>query len=549
MPRPGKSWPANTDFSNVSRDSSVVAVDVLSPMPTPGRSDSSSLDDSTVVRGMFGKVNSDSCPTSLPDPTQCCGGSLEWKRRLEQSPISLVLLIGMRVLNAGAIASGVIAIYLGTLCAVEDLGLGGWAELFFSVGITEIGLGVFGIYATYFHIYLLFYLFAMVLLWLAAIWLALFLRGYYAVMNRSFYELALSGGLQQRFIATADPDSPEMKTLAAHSCVDMPYSHWAPACQGVLHRYVEEELHLELWHAQMYAGIVLLVVGSICSYGIVGPRTGVNVILDGARYMQGSVAFTWACLTMYWFLFLDWDWGEMMALTMCGVSIALCVVPCCVSSGSEEARMTSRRASPRERLKWWRPRFTLRCGVLTYALLALLATLTAWYCLSNQQAAGERIRGHFGRFCDEDCTAGLREDLRLECEAKLAVASEESAAAAETISEVESAEALTDPLGAPAAPLSDAAAVDSDESGGGGGRRRLVEDTDGVSADPCEASLAQVQERFVEGKMAQLDYVGWTMVFVAEVELLQCACLLYKSWALRLRRRGRAASPYREPSI
>ena len=211
--------------------------------------------------------------------------------------------------------------------------------------------------------------------------------------------------------------------------------------------------------------------------------------------------------------------------------------------------MTSRRASPRERLKWWRPRFTLRCGVLTYALLALLATLTAWYCLSNQQAAGERIRGHFGRFCDEDCTAGLREDLRLECEAKLAVASEESAAAAETISEVESAEALTDPLGAPAAPLSDAAAVDSDEGGGGGGRRRLVEDTDGVSADPCEASLAQVQERFVEGKMAQLDYVGWTMVFVAEVELLQCACLLYKSWALRLRRRGRAASPYREPSI
>ena len=104
---------------------------------------------------------------------------------------------------------------LGTLCAVEDLGLGGWAELFFSVGIIEIGLGVFGIYATYFHIWLLFYLFAMVLLWLAAIWLALFLPGYYAVMNRSFYELALSGGLQQRFIATADPDSPEMKTLAS----------------------------------------------------------------------------------------------------------------------------------------------------------------------------------------------------------------------------------------------------------------------------------------------------------------------------------------------
>ena len=64
-----------------------------------------------------------------------------------------------------------------------------------------------------------------------------------------------------------------------------------------------------------------------------------------------------------------------------------------------------------------------------------------------------------------------------------------------------------------------------------------------------QGTLAQVQERFVEGKMAQLDYVGWTMVFVAEVEMLQCACLLYKSWALRLRRRGRAASPYREPSI
>jgi hypothetical protein len=32
---------------------------------SPGRSDSSSLDDSTVVRGMFGKIESDGCPTSL----------------------------------------------------------------------------------------------------------------------------------------------------------------------------------------------------------------------------------------------------------------------------------------------------------------------------------------------------------------------------------------------------------------------------------------------------------------------------------------------------
>lgn len=145
--------------------------------PTPGRSDSSSLDDSTVVRGMFGKIESDGCPTSLPGPEQCCRGSHEWKRRLDQRPISLVLLVGMRTLNALAIGAGVVAIYLGTLCLVEDMGLGGWAEVFFSVGLTEIGVGAFGIYATYFHIWLLFYLFAMVLLWLTAIWLALFLPG------------------------------------------------------------------------------------------------------------------------------------------------------------------------------------------------------------------------------------------------------------------------------------------------------------------------------------------------------------------------------------
>eukprot|EP01043_Picozoa_sp_COSAG02_P035734 COSAG02_NODE_2577_length_8495_cov_107.952477_1_plen_51_part_10 len=51
MPRPSKSWPnALTDFSGVSRDSSV-AVDVVSPMATPGRRGGDGLDDSTVVRG------------------------------------------------------------------------------------------------------------------------------------------------------------------------------------------------------------------------------------------------------------------------------------------------------------------------------------------------------------------------------------------------------------------------------------------------------------------------------------------------------------------
>ena len=131
-----------------------------------------------------------------PGPEQCCRGSHEWKRRLDQSPISLVLLVGMRAVNVLAIGAGVVAIYLGTLCLVEDMGLGGWASVFFSVGLTEIGVGLFGIYATYFHIWLLFYLFAMVLLWLTAIWLALFLPGYYATLEHSLLAAARSGGLQ-----------------------------------------------------------------------------------------------------------------------------------------------------------------------------------------------------------------------------------------------------------------------------------------------------------------------------------------------------------------
>ena len=76
--------------------------------------------------------------------------------------------------------------------------------------------------------------------------------------------------------------------MESHGCVELPFEQWHPACQGVLHRYVEAELHLDLWHCEAVAGCVLLIVGSICSYGIVGPRTGVDVIMDGARYMQVS---------------------------------------------------------------------------------------------------------------------------------------------------------------------------------------------------------------------------------------------------------------------
>ena len=73
--------------------------------------------------------------------------------------------------------------------------------------------GVFGIWATYFHIWLLFYLFAMVLLWLVAIWVGLFLPGYYGALWGSLKAQAIHGGLEQRFFASADPSSPEMNTL------------------------------------------------------------------------------------------------------------------------------------------------------------------------------------------------------------------------------------------------------------------------------------------------------------------------------------------------
>eukprot|EP01043_Picozoa_sp_COSAG02_P015628 COSAG02_NODE_670_length_18676_cov_29.852029_3_plen_438_part_00 len=437
----------------------------------------------------------------------------------------------MRALNAGVIASGVIALYLSALCAVEDLGLGGWAKLFLVLGSAQVGLGAFGIFATYFHIWLLFYLFAMAVLWLVAIWLALFLPGYYTVLWANLESDAISGGLQQRFFATADPSSREMSTLSRHECINAPFDQWHPACRGVLVRYVEQELHLNLWHSQWVCGVFLLILGSIFSYLTVGPRTAVDVLQDGARYMQGSAAVTWACVTLYWYFFLDWDWGGFMASILFGSSIALCVVPCCISSGSEEVRLRGRRSSPRGRLKWWRPQFTGRCGVLTYALLAVLAIMAAVYCLGGQEDAGKRIRSHFGQFCDEDCQAELEYTLRAECESRQDADAQVAAAAQETIQTASDGE----------------------------GRRRLrqldqlrqrglAEVTDDIS-DPCHVTATQVQERFVEDKKTQLDKVGWTMVFVAEVEVLQCVCFFYKSWVARTRRRQRAGAPYRESSI
>jgi hypothetical protein len=220
-----------------------------------------------------------------------------------------------------------------------------------------------------------------------------------------------------------------------------------------------------------------------------------------------------------------------MALILFGVSVALCVVPCCISSGSKEVQLRGRRASPRERLKWYRPRFSGRCGVLTYALLAMLSIMAASYCLSGQDDAGNRIRLHFGQFCDEDCEADLMYTLRAECESRQDANEQVAAAAAETI------QAASDGEGRRRLRLLDQLR-----------QRRLAEVTDDVS-DPCEVTTEQVRERFVEDKKTQLDQVGWTMVFVAEVEVLQCACLLYKSWVARIRRRERAAAPYRESSI
>lgn len=540
-PRPSKNWPANaSEFTGVSRDSSV-AVDVLSPMPTPGRG--GRREEDTTVRGMFGEDGSDACPSSLPGPAQCCRGSEEWKRHLEHSPISLLLLVAMRVLNAGAIASGVVALYLGVLCAVEDLGLGGWAQLFLAIGSAEVGLGAFGIYATYFHIWLLFYLFAMMVLWLVAIWLALFLPGYYSVLWQSLKATAIHGGLQERFFASADPNSSEMNTLSTHGCIGQPFIEWHPACRGVLERYVEQELHLDMWRIQLISGGVLLVAGSISAYWIVGPRTTVEVMLDGARYMQYTIAVKWTCITLYWYLFLDWDWGWIMASIMCTVSVALCVVPCCISPGTEEVALRGRRASPRarERLKWWRPRFSRRCGILTYALLAMLSIITAWYCLSGQDAVSNNIRVHFGQFCNEDCQDQLRYTLRAECESRQDADAQIAAAAQETIEAFgESADAGAD------------ADTEMPASTGEGRRmqqqRSLVEDTDGAP-DPCEVAMQQMEDRFVEQKMSQLDFAGWALVFLAEMEVLQCLCLLYKGWMAYARQRRRAGAPYREPSI
>ena len=78
-------------------------------------------------------------------------------------------------------------------------------------------------------------------------------------------------------------------------------------------------------------------------------------------------------------------------------------------------------------------------------------------------------------------------------------------------------------------------------------------------SDPCDitvgggllypAAATAATARFTEGIIARLDTVGWAMVMVAEVELLQCLCLLWKGLTQRTQRRGRASSAFREPSI
>ena len=188
--------------------------------------------------------------------------------------------------------------------------------------------------------------------------------------------------------------------------------------------------------------------------------------------------------------------------------------------------------------------------------MAFLAMLAAWNCLSGQESSAVFVRQSFGKFCDEDCVADLRYTLRYECEAALETEEQEEAAAAETIGEVVAAEEtlVTDPIGSDVvvAP-SDGGVVVADTTTG----RRLAEVEAVAVADPCEVCpggeavtvCPKVVDRFIELKMAQLDSAGWAMVFVAEVELLQCACLLYKGCLARRARRTRAASPYREPSI
>ena len=411
MPRPQR-WPfgrSDASFGDVSRDSreasrasqDSVDVDVLAP--TPGRSD----EDPEAVRGIFGKINSDGCPSSLPGPESCCRGSEEWKRRLDQNPISVIYLVAMRVLSGGSILVGVVALFLGTVCLAEDLSLGGWAEVFLVVGLGFIGLGLFGIYATYYHIWLLFYLFAMVLLWLVAIWLALFLPGYYEQMMQQLQHKALEGGLWDRVQSSVDPDSPETASLQAHGCFDHGhYSTWSDgghaACWGALRRYIRAELHLDLWHAELLAGVVILIMGTVCSYGIVGPRTVVQVILDGARYLQASAAFVWACIMLYYMTTVQTtcESGQATAWIMFTVSLLLCIVPCCVATGPPHPRGTRHH---RDRLKWYRPRFSVGCGIVTYALLSAVAILTAVSCLEGQANVVGYIHGHLAECCDADC--------------------------------------------------------------------------------------------------------------------------------------------------
>ena len=520
------------DVSAIGRDSVEVSVDVASPTPAANSS----------VLGRAKDV--------VSDPHNCCRMSVQWEAQLRQRPVSKWNVIGLRGVSIFACLLGVVCVYLAILCLAEDLDLGSWALVFFVFGCSLVGIGVFGVFASVRHAWMLLYLFLMVIIWLAAIWLTLFVASSFDAMLHKLHHGALAGGLWDRMVQRADAggDSPALTLLRTHHCgkVFSEAQQWQrskPACWNALTAFINEELHLWLWDDVMYGGLAVLVGGTASSYGVVGGRLAVEVVMDGLRFLQLAVALLCAAAIAYWFEILQLGAGGLLRALVFIASILLCILPFCAHTGTEPRRARPPRAARRHarptRLRptrldslddpttsinpttgLLRPRIGLRGSVVCYGAIAACAAIASYSCLStggNGSGLLHMVHTEFGQMCPVECQLELQRELSGDCPAPPPPPLPAGVNASDPVA-VAQAQAVAE------------AAT---------GQREVL--------TPCE--MGEIQHLFLARTAGGLRALGWLLLVVAEVEAVQCACCFYKRAKTVQRRQSRLASPYREPSI
>jgi hypothetical protein len=270
----GSESPAQQDSGSdvsvgaISRDSVVgrVSVDAVSlPMD----------DEPGEVGGLFSR-GVGVLRRNPPKVEGCCRASTQWRNHLSASPLPAWYLWTLRSLSVCSACTSALALMLALdmlITADTEVGPTLYAMLA-ALMLTLAGLGLLGGIASWAHQWLLLYVYILVLIWIEAVWLLLYVPSSLGQIELRIGHSVVESGLWQRFLDDSPgSQSPVIQQLSRHRCPTAPegsnaeYLSWhaaRPQCWQAVMLFAEDRIDFGLWRVVVASSVVILLSSSAC---------------------------------------------------------------------------------------------------------------------------------------------------------------------------------------------------------------------------------------------------------------------------------------------